>query len=97
MQIIGRFDALIQTNARFKLRLELAVLIDIVMAERLLDHEQVEGIQLLQMRRVGNSPTEFRVVTKPIEDGEYASGPGWLSREQMLRIVDRDEEADDAG
>lgn len=48
----------------------------------------------LQLRRVGNGPTEFRVLSRPIEDGEYASGAGWRTREQMVRIVDIDEEAE---
>ena len=45
-------DAFIEANRRFDLALQLGVGKDVVPAKRLLDHHEVEGIELLEKRRV---------------------------------------------
>ena len=48
-----RTDALIEANRRFQLRLQLRVINDVVVRQRLLDHRQTELIQLLQQTGIG--------------------------------------------
>jgi hypothetical protein len=47
-------DAFIQTNGRVEFPLKLRVRINIIPPQRLLDHDQVKSIQLLQQRRTAS-------------------------------------------
>ena len=46
-------DAFIQANRRLQLRLQNGVIDDVVVRERLLNHHQIEIVQLLQMIDIG--------------------------------------------
>ena len=45
--MMRRADAFIETDRRVELRLQLGVIDDVVMRERLLDHHQIEFVKLL--------------------------------------------------
>jgi len=45
-------DGLVEADRRFELLLQLRVIVDIVPAERLLDHDEVEGVERFQVRGV---------------------------------------------
>src|SRR5207253_2283903 len=47
-RLLFRVDALVQADRRVQLFLQLDVAVEIVPAERLLDHHQVEALQLLE-------------------------------------------------
>ena len=49
IQIAGRLDALVQADARLQALLQKAVLVDVIVRKRLLNHQQIELIQLRQM------------------------------------------------
>ena len=46
-------DAFVEADGRLELALQLDVRKNVVIAERLLDHDQVEGVERLEQRRVG--------------------------------------------
>src|SRR5271170_5460922 len=50
--VLDIVDALVQANGSFELALQRGVGIDVVVAQRLFDHDQVEGVEPLQVRRV---------------------------------------------
>src|SRR4029077_19022765 len=60
-RILARMNRLIQTNRRRDLLLQLSMIEDIVMSQRLLDHHQVKLIQLLEERDVGERVGRVRV------------------------------------
>ena len=51
--MMRRANAFVQADGRLQLRLQLGVIDDVVVAERLLDHHQVELVELFQPRRIG--------------------------------------------
>ncbi len=51
-RVFNIVNAFIEANRRFDLALKLGVGKDVVPAKRLLDHDEVEGVELLQERRV---------------------------------------------
>ncbi len=61
-------NAFVETNWRFELALQRDVRINIVVAERLLDHDQVIRVELLQQRRVFQAYTRS---SRP-PSGEFA-------------------------
>ncbi len=50
--VLDIVNAFVEADRRFELALQRGVGVDVVVAERLLDHDQVEGVELLQQRRV---------------------------------------------
>src|SRR5271170_1176085 len=50
--VLDVVDALVEADGRFQLALQRGVRIDVVVAQRLFDHDQVEGVELFQVRRV---------------------------------------------
>mgnify|MGYP007107674785 CR=1 FL=1 len=53
--VVQRGDALVQAEGRGDLRAQPAVIVDVLIAERLLQHEQVERVERLQRGGVGQS------------------------------------------
>ena len=60
-RVVRRSDALIETDGRLQLALQLGVIDDVVVAQRLLDHHQIEFVQSLQMRRVRQRVSGVRI------------------------------------
>ena len=75
LRMMRRTDALIEADRRLQLRLQRGVVDDVVVRQRLLDHHQVEIVELLQSRRIVQRVGGIRVRHQPDRGETLANAP----------------------
>ena len=73
--VVGRADRFVQANRGFEQGLQLGVVDDVVVRQRLLDHHQVEFVQLSEVLGVGQGIRRIRVGHQPDGGKPLADAP----------------------
>src|SRR5580693_5684592 len=75
--VLDIVNAFVQADRSVELALQLGVGVDVVVAEGLLDHDQVEGVELFQQRGVFQAIGRIRVHHQANARELFAEGAGW--------------------
>ena len=74
LRVVSRADAFVQADVRLEPSLQLGVVDDVVVAERLLDHHQVVVVELAKMFRIGQRVSRVGV-RHQLDSGKTLSHP----------------------
>ena len=81
--VVGGVNALVQTNRGLDQALQLVVLVDVVVTQGLLDHEQAELVHLLEQGRILEGVGRVRV------DHQHPIGEGRSGRPRVADVAPR--------
>src|SRR5580693_7981960 len=76
--VLDVMDAFVEADRSFELALQRGVRIDVVVAQRLLDHDQVEGVEPLQVRSVFQAISGISVHHQANAWEFFAQRAGWF-------------------